>query len=122
MYATPIPNACNSSSTRDTPMLTLTLTTPSQRIVLHATHYELRRDLVEGNPFHLGEDSLLFSITSGALPSYVHHILSTHYVVLPQYVNIYDTVVSMSLAPTNLHSDGHVGNQFWIKPRVGTKN
>ena len=41
----------------------LTRTTPSQRIVLHATHYELRRDLVEGNPFHLGEDSLLFSIT-----------------------------------------------------------
>jgi hypothetical protein len=97
MYATPIPNACDSSSTRDTPMLN----DPSQRIVLHATHYELRRDSVEGNPFHLGEDSLLFSITSGTLPSYVHHILSTHYVVLPQYVNIYDTLWPMSLAPTN---------------------
>jgi hypothetical protein len=114
-YATPIPNACDSSSTRDTPMLTHT--TPSQRIVLHATHYELRRDLVEGNPFHLGEDSLLFSITLGALPSLKYTLRSTLL-----YVNIYDTVVSMSLAPTNLHSGGHVGNQFWIKPRVGTKN
>ena len=79
----------------------LTRTTPSQRIVLHATHYELRRDLVEGNPFHLGEDSLLFSITSGALPSYVHHILSRRYVLLLRYVNIYDTLWPMSLAPTN---------------------
>jgi hypothetical protein len=62
MYATPIPNACDSSSTRDNPILTRT--TPSQRIVLQATHYELRRDSVEGSSFHLGEDSLLFSITS----------------------------------------------------------
>jgi hypothetical protein len=34
---------------------------------------------LEGSSYQLdlGEDSLLFSITSGALPSYVHHILST---------------------------------------------
>jgi hypothetical protein len=48
---------------------------------------------VEGSPFHLGEDSLLFSITLGALPSYVHHILSRHSL----YVNIYNTLVPMSL-------------------------
>jgi hypothetical protein len=28
----------------------------------------------------------------------VHHILNTHYVVLPQYVNIYDTLWPMSVA------------------------
>ena len=30
----------------------------------------------------------------------VHHILNTHYVVLPQYVNIYDTLWPMSAPDT----------------------
>ena len=48
-YATPIPNACDSSSTRDTPMLTRT--TPSQRMILQATRYELHRNRWREVPF-----------------------------------------------------------------------
>jgi hypothetical protein len=51
--------------------------------------------------FKLREVSLQnFSIFS-LLLSYLHHISSRHYVLLLQYVNICNTVASMSIAPTN---------------------
>jgi hypothetical protein len=52
----------------------------------------------------------------------LHHILSTR--VRPtspirNYLRLHGAYVTR---PHELTFSGHVGNQFWIKPRVGTKN
>jgi hypothetical protein len=56
------------------------------------------------------------------LLSYVHHISSRHLRRTSTVRKYIRYLVAYVTRPTNLHSGGHVGNQFWIKPRAGTKN